>query len=149
MSVKKMSNFEIQNACNALISLQKLENELFEKTGRRLLQGKVRVCYAVNKNIEELKKALKPYVETLKALEEEYRDTVAEKTALEEANKNGEKSIDMIFRDDSKKDEFFEKRLELLKIESDVEIRDVDLDLLDGIELNSDELQTLMFMIRE
>lgn len=149
MAKKEMSNLEILKNHDVLKKLQELETKLFEDTGKRLLQGRVKVGYAINKNIAEFENATQPYKQTLKDLENEYRDLKAEKAALEEASRNGISTIEMIFKDVNKKEEFFKKKTELLEVVSEVNVFEVELELLDGIELNSTEIGTLMFMIKE
>lgn len=149
MAKKEMSNLEILKNHDVLKKLQELETKLFEDTGKRLLQGRVKVGYAINKNIAEFENATQPYKQTLKDLENEYRDLKAEKAALEEASRNGISTIEMIFKDVNKKEEFFKKKTELLEVVSEVDVFEVELELLDGIELNSTEIGTLMFMIKE
>lgn len=148
---KKMTNLEMVNAFNSLVALQKVEKEVFEKRGKRLLQGRVKISYAINKNLSSLENALKPYNETIKKLTEEMRDTDAEKKAIEEARKEGKNpnDVEMIFRSGIKKEDYIEKRNEIFNIETEVDVYEVDLELFDGIELNSSEIGMLMFMIRE
>lgn len=149
--VKKMTNLEMVSALNSLVSLQKVEKEVFEKKGKRLLQGRVKISYAINKNLSSLGNALKPYNETMNKLNGEMRDIEAEKKAVEEAEKEGKNpgEVEMIFRPGIKRGDYLEKRKEILDIETDVDIHEVDIELFDGIELNSSEIGVLMFMIRE
>lgn len=149
--IKKMTNLELLNAHNALVALQNVEKEVFEKRGQRLLKGRVKISYAVNKNIATLKEALKPYQETLSKLDGEMRDTDAEKKAIEKAKKecNHPNSVEMIFKNSFTKEGYIAKRNELFEIENEVDIYEVDLELFDGIELNSSEIGMLMFMLRE
>lgn len=146
-----MTNLELVNAHNALVALQNIEKEVFEKRGQRLLKGRVKISYAVNKNISALKEALKPYQETLSKLDEEMRDADAEKKAIEKAKKEGNNpnSVEMIFKNGSTKEGYIAKRNELFEIENELDIYEVNLELFDGIELNSSEIGMLMFMFKE
>lgn len=149
--VKKMTNLELINTLNSLIALQGVEKEALEKRGERLLKGRVKISYAVNKNIATLKEALKAYQETLSKFDEEMRDAEAEKEAIEKAKEKGHdpNSVEMIFKDGFTKEDYISKRNELFEIENEVDIYEVDLELFDGIELNSSEIGMLMFMLRE
>lgn len=149
--VKKMTNLELINTLNSLIALQGVEKEALEKRGERLLKGRVKISYAVNKNIATLKEALKAYQETLSKFDEEMRDAEAEKEAIEKAKEEGHdpNGVEMIFREGFTKEDYISKRNELFDIENEVDIYEVDLELFDGIELNSSEIGMLMFMLRE
>lgn len=149
--VKKMTNLELINALDSLIALQDVEKEALEKRWERLLKGRVKISYAVNKNITTLKEALEAYQETLGKLDEEMRDSEAEKEAVEKAKEEGHdlNSIEMIFKEGFTKEDYITKRKELFEIENEVDIYEVDLELFDGIELNSSEIGMLMFMLRE
>lgn len=149
--IKKMTNLELLNAHNALVALQNVEKEVFEKRGQRLLKGRVKISYAINKNIATLKETLKPYQETLSKLDEEMRDADAEEKSIEKAKREGgnPNSVEMIFKNGFKKEDYIEKRKELFEIENEVDICEVALELFDGIELNSSEIGMLMFMLRE
>lgn len=149
--LKKMTNQEMLIAFNSLNGLQELERKMLEKKQKRLLQGRVKISYAINKNISALKAALQPFADTEKSLNEEMRDTDAEQKAITEAKEKGENlnEIEMIFKDGFSAENYISKRKELLEIENEVEIHEVDLELFDGIELNSDEIGLLMFMIRD
>lgn len=149
--VKTMANQEMITAHNALVALQNVEKETFEKKGQRLLKGRVKISYAVNKNISALQCALKPYQDTLNKLDDEMRDKDAEKTAIDKAKENGENlnDIEMIFREGFSAEDYIAKRNELLAIENEVDIHEIDIELFDGIELNSAEIGLLMFMLHD
>lgn len=149
--VKKMTNLELINSLNSLIALQAVEKEALEKRRQIFLKGRVKISYAVNKNIATLKEALKAYQETLGKLNEEMRDAEAEEEAIEKAKKEGRNlnSVEMIFRVGFDKEDYIAKINELFEIENEVDIYEVDLELFDGIELNSSEVGMLMFMLRE
>ena len=52
--------------------------------GKKILSGKIKLSYAINKNTNLLLNALKPYEDTRKELMEEYRDLEQEEKAIEE-----------------------------------------------------------------
>lgn len=155
MSTTKMKNIEIIKNYESLIRLQETEKKFFEKTGEKLLQGRVKISFAINRNLEIFRKAIKPYNDTIVEIIEEYRDGDAEKEALENEEKKAEKEkrkkkeISVIMRPGKTKEEYLKKVEELQNIEVELNISTVSCDLLDGIKLDSFELEPLTFMIEE
>lgn len=162
-----MKNVDMIQNYNTLQMVQESERQYFQKTGKMLFLGRIKILYAIKKNMEELAEKLGPYNETLKTLNEEYRNMEKEKEILQEATKqynekvtqweNGEREkqpekpvIPVIFKDGKRREEYDKKLRELLEIEvNDVVIHKVDVMLLDGIEISSADLGALMFMLEE
>ena len=162
-----MKNKDIIKNYNVLQAVQESERQYYQKTGKTLFLGRVKILYAIRKNMEELMEKLGPYNETLKTLNEEYRNIEKEQEILQEAAKqyqekvaqweNGEREnrpeepmIPAIFKEGKRRDEYDEKYKELLEIEvNDVNIYKVDIMLLDGVEISSVDLGALMFMLEE
>lgn len=155
MSTTKMKNIEIIKNYESLIRLQETEKKFFEKTGEKLLQGRVKISFAINRNLEALRKAIKPYNDTIVGIVEEYRDVDAEKEALEiekkeaEKEKRKKKEISVIMRPGKTKEEYLKKVEELQSIEVELNISTISCELFDGIKLDSFELEPLTFMIEE
>lgn len=162
-----MKNKDIIKNYNVLQAVQESERQYYQKTGKTLFLGRVKILYAIRKNMEELMEKLGPYNETLKTLNEEYRNIEKEQEILQEAAKqyqekvaqweNGEREnrpeepmIPAIFKEGKRREEYDEKYKELLEIEvNDVNIYKVDIMLLDGVEISSVDLGALMFMLEE
>jgi len=126
-----MKNSEIINAVNRIALLQKKEQD-YEKSGKgQLFGGHVKVTYALRKNVKTFLSALEPY-------NAEYGEL--KKTLCD---------------DDEKilpgKEEEYEKKLEeLLDIDvKDVSIHKISIDDLDGLQLSTLDIDSLMFMIAE
>lgn len=153
--VATMKNFEVEENLNSLIAFQNMEKSIFEKTGEHLLKGRVKISYAINKNIIELKKALQAYVDTRKEVDDEYRDTKEEQKQIQAENELAKKEnrrandVQMVFKDIEKKDEYIKKVNELREVETEVNVHAVNVELFDGIELNSCDMRYLMFMIED
>ena len=69
-----MTNQEMLNAYNGLKLFQEKEAQIYKEDGKKILSGKIKLSYAINKNTNLLLNALKPYEDTRKELMEEYRD---------------------------------------------------------------------------
>lgn len=118
-----MKNRELIENYNRLFNLQREETEYHEKTGKQLLGGRVKVMYAVKKNMTEFLKKLEPYHEARSELLKSYEN-------------------------DETNEEFAAKQEELLNIDvEDVNIHKIDYMLLDGLELSSVDLGAFMCMI--
>ena len=69
-----MTNREIIANYNGLDYIQSLEAEHYKRTGEKLFQGRVKITYAIKKNMRELLDKLKPYDESRNEIFAEYRD---------------------------------------------------------------------------
>ena len=85
-----MTNQEMLNAYNGLKLFQEKEAQIYKEDGKKILSGKIKLSYAINKNTNLLLNALKPYEDTRKELMEEYRDLEQEEKAIEEEKKRSE-----------------------------------------------------------
>lgn len=154
-----MTNREMLANCDNIAKIKNVEKEYFDKTGEKFLKGRIKVSYAINKNKAEFQQKLKPYEETSAELIREYRDVEAEQEALKEklekekqqAELEGRKpenvSIKIILREGKNLEELEKKLKELLDIEVDVDVHYIEIDQLEGLDLDSPELELLMFMI--
>lgn len=152
----KMTNLDMINNHNRLDAFQVREKEYSEHAGKKLLAGRVKIGYAIEKNKEIFRRELKPYDKTLASLVEEYRDTEAENAAIkaeqEVAEREGRpaKDVSVIIRDGKDREEYFEKVKELQEIEVEVDdIRTVNMEDFDGLDLDSSDLRPFMFMMAE
>lgn len=149
--IKTMTNIELVNAFNSLVALKDLENNYYKKTGDRLFKGRVKISFAINKNIQKFQKSLEPYNKTINELNEEIRDLEAEKAAIEQAKETGKdpNEIDVIIKEGFSEEEYFKKRKEIFEIETEVDVHEIDLELFEDIDLSCGDIGALMFMIRE
>lgn len=152
---KKMTNKKILECLNGLYGIQEEEKRYFEKTGKKLLQGKVKITYAIGRNLEELQKQLKTYNDVFGELAKEYREIEKEQELVEKERKLAEKEnrvtkdIPIIVKKGKTKEEYFEKIEELQEIETDADIYTVSIELMDGIELDSNDINKIFFMLEE
>lgn len=165
-----MTNREMIANYNGLICIQSLEEAHYKRTGEKLFQGRVKITYAIKKNMREFLDKLKTYDEARDEVFEEYRDQESEKKAAEKLKKKmltsaegtaeheremkayNEKvgNLEIIMKPGKDKAEYESKIKELLDIDvTDVNIHTISLDQIDGIELDSAQLEPLMFMIAE
>ncbi len=156
-----MKNIEVVRTYNGLAEIQKKEKEYFEKTGKQLLGGRVKVLYAMKKNMNELLRKSEPYEESRMEILREYRDLDGEENNYKKAQKEYiEKSMvkrgivppsrEMIYKHGKTEKEMEEKLKELQEIDAgDVQVHKISLKELEGLELSSIELGALMFMIEE
>lgn len=150
-----MKNQELVNIYNGLCMFQEKEEKSFRETGKKLLNGRIRLCYAMNKNKDLILGRLKPYEETRQELAEEYRDTKKEQEAIEaerelaEKEKREPKDIDIILKKGKTVEEYARKLQELLELETDFSPYTVKLQEFEGLDLDSRELGFFMFMIEE
>ena len=63
-----MKNKDIIKNYNVLQVVQESERQYYQKTGKMLFLGRIKILYAIRKNMEQLMEKLKPYNETLKTL---------------------------------------------------------------------------------
>ena len=82
-----MTNREMIANYNGLIYIQSLEEEHYKRTGEKLFQGRVKITYAIKKNMREFLDKLQPYNEARDEVFEEYRDQESEKKAAEKLKK--------------------------------------------------------------
>ena len=59
-----MTNQEMLNAYNGLKLFQEKEAQIYKEDGKKILSGKIKLSYAINKNTNLLLNALKPYEDT-------------------------------------------------------------------------------------
>lgn len=166
----KMTNGDMIKNYNGLDYIQSLEGVHYRRTGEKLFKGRVKVTYAIKKNMGEILAKLKPYNESRDEVYAEYRDLDAEKAAVEKLKKKIVKSpegtgqyakelkefekksgeMPVIMKDGKDQKEYEAKIQDLLNIEvEDVSIHMINMDILEGVELDSEELGLLMFMIAE
>lgn len=165
-----MTNKEMIVNYNGLAYMQELEKRYSGRTGEKLFQGRMRIIYAMKKNMNEFAEKLKPYNEARDELTKEYRDLEAEKRAdmelknkivksqegteryEEELQEYGRRAALLPIQMQEGKDraEYGRKLEELLNIDvRDVAVHKISLDALEGIELDSQEFEFLMFMLEE
>lgn len=156
-----MTNREMIRSYNGLASLQQAEGAYLRKTGQQLLRGRVKVTYAVRKNMRELLEKLKPYEDAREGLVSEYRDTEKEKAVFDEKMRQYNEKVkkhkdaampqeEEIFRDGKQAEEYRKKLDELLDIDvEDVNVHRIDVDQLDGLDLSSDDLGVFDFMLKD
>ena len=56
-----MTNQEMLNAYNGIKLFQEKEAQIYKEDGKKILSGKIKLSYAINKNTNLLLYALKPY----------------------------------------------------------------------------------------
>ena len=126
-----MTNQETLNAYNGLKLFQEKEAQIYKEDGKKILSGKIKLSYAINKNTNLLLNALKPYEDTRKELMEEYRDLEQEEKAIEEEKKRAEQekrapgNVDIILKEGKSVKELNQKIQELLGLEMDFEVHKV------------------------
>lgn len=156
-----MTNANIIKNYNSLMIIREIEKDYEDKTGEKLFKGRIKITYAINKNMSELKEKIKPYEDTRTELDKEYRDIEAEQKEIsrlqEIENKNAKKekrqpkdvTISTIIKEDKSREEYTERVQELLDMDiPDVNLYKIDFSELDNIPINSDELNLFMFMIK-
>lgn len=165
-----MKNRELLENYRGLANLQNMEDIHYRRTGEKLFKGRVKVTYAIKKNMKEFLEKLDPYNETLKEVIEEYRDQNAERMELEKLKKEMVTSPDgtgmyekemkrysekagnlpVIMKPEKDRKEYESKINELLNLDvNDVNVHKISLEQLEGVELDSNQLDPLMFMIEE
>ena len=165
-----MTNREMIVNYNGLDYIQSLEAKHYRRTGEKLFQGRVKITYAIKKNMMEFLEKLKPYNEARDEVFAEYRDQDREKEAAEQLKNTmvssaegtagyeqemktyNEKagSLPAIMKAGKDQAEYESKIQELLDIDVEgVNIHMIDLEELDGIELDCNQLELLLFMIEE
>ena len=165
-----MTNKEMIANYNGLNAIQNLETMHYKRTGEKLFKGRIKITYAIKKNMMEILEKLKPYNASRDEVFEEYRDLDKEKEALENLKKKMVTSpegtaeyeqemkdynkkagnLSIIMKPGKKQAEYEAKIQELLDIDvADVNIHTIALEQLDGIELDSNQLELLLFMIEE
>ena len=127
---------------------QEKEAQIYKEDGKKILSGKIKLSYAINKNTNLLLNALKPYEDTRKELMEEYRDLEQEEKAIEQ-EKRAPGNVDIILKEGKSVKELNQKIQELLGLEMDFEVHKVSLEEFDGLDIGSWELGIFMFMIED
>lgn len=149
---KKMTNGELIKAYNGLFAVQKTEERYRRHTGKPLLGGRIKLTYAIKKNMKTILDKLTPYNESREELIKEYRDQEAEAAwAKEQTEKKDGATTETkeIYREGKTKEGFESKQAELLGIEVEADIHTVKMDLLDGLDLDSEDLEAFWFMTEE
>ncbi|RGY02229.1 hypothetical protein DXA57_02825 [Blautia sp. OF03-15BH] len=165
-----MTNRDMIANYNGLDYIQSLENAHYKRTGEKLFKGRVKITYAIKKNMRGFLEKLKPYNDARDEVFTEYRDQDAEEKAAENLKKKMVTSpegtaeyeqemkdynkkagnLSIIMKPGKKQAEYEAKIQELLDIDvADVNIHTIALEQLDGIELDSNQLGLLLFMIEE
>nr|DAR08328.1 MAG TPA: Protein of unknown function (DUF1617) [Caudoviricetes sp.] len=125
----KLNNKEL---LNSILTLQKLSQE----------QLPIKVSYIISKNIKNIEEELVVY--------EEERQKIIKKYA--ELDKEGKPKINdkgnYIIKRENQLD-FNKCSLELLSIETDVNISKIDLNALEGLKISPSEVSSVNFMIEE
>ena len=148
-----MTNLELINAFYGLEEFQKREKEELKKTGKRLLQNHVMIAYKINKNKKEIAEALQPYNETREEINREFRDLTKEQETynteqeLAKKEKRPSRPVQMIFLEGKKKGDYNKKIADLCNLETDFEPTKIQAIELEGLEITSEELGLLMFMV--
>lgn len=149
---KKMTNGELIKAYNGLFAVQKTEEVYRRRTGKPLLGGRIKLTYAIKKNMKTILDKLTPYNESREELIKEYRDQEAEAAwAKEQMEKKDGATTETkeIYREGKTKEEFETKQKELLEIEVETDIHTVKMEILDGLDLDSEDLEAFWFMTEE
>ena len=165
-----MTNKEMIAKYNGLNAIQNLETAHYKRTGEKLFKGHVKITYAIKKNMMEILENLKPYNDSRDEVFEEYRDLDKEKEAVEKLKKKMVVSpegtleykremeacnkkagnLPIIMKPGKDQKDYEAKIQELLDIDvADVKIHKINLDQLEGIELDSSQIEALLFMIEE
>lgn len=156
-----MTNRDMIKNYNGLASLQGAESTYLRRTGKQLLGGRIKVTYAVRKNMHELLAKLKPYDDARDCLTSEYRDTEKEKAVFEEKLRQYDEKVkkgkdvarpqeEAIWREGKTEEEYRKKLDELLDIDvEDVNVHKIDVDQLDGLDLSSSDLGVFDFMLKD
>lgn len=148
-----MTNLELINAFHNLEEFQRREKRELENTGKRILGNHIKITYAINKNKRGIVDALGAYNETREALNRDYRDLDAERKAYEaeqsaaQKEKRNPNPVKMIFRKGKTAEEYSKKVEELCNLETDFQPKTIQVTELEGLEITSEELELLMFMI--
>lgn len=155
----EMTNQELVTNHNRLFAIQDAEKTYYKTHKEQFFKGRIKITYAIKKNIAELKEKLQPYDESYQELRKEYFDVEAEDEDLKQRQKEYQKAGDgvkvrpqrkEILLEGKDRDEFEKKLEELLSIKvKDVSIRTITLDMLDDIPLSSGDLDALAFMIED
>lgn len=165
-----MTNKEMIASYNGLNAIQNLEAVHYKRTGEKLFKGRVKITYAIKKNMMEILEKLKPYNDSRDEVFEEYRDLDKEKEAVEKLKKKMVTSpegtleykremeacnkkagnLPIVMKSGKDQKDYEAKIQELLDIDvADVKIHKINLDQLEGIELDSSQIELLLFMIEE
>lgn len=151
----KMTNQELILAYSGIQKFQENEKKRFEEKGEKILSGRIQLAFAISKNKEGIRQAIRPYEETKNEIIEEYRDIRAEQAAVEaekaaaEEEKRPVKSISISLRSGKTMEEYATRLTELEKLETDFEPKKVPLSQFEGLDLTSEELGTFIFMIED
>lgn len=150
-----MTNQELILAYSGIERFQEMEKKKFEEIGKKVLSGRIQLAFAISKNKDGIRQAIRPYEETKNEIIEEYRDIRAEQTALEAEKAAAEeenrpvKSISISLRPGKTMEEYAARLTELEKLETDFEPKKVPLSQFEGLDFTSEELGTFIFMIED
>lgn len=125
----KLTNQEL---LNSIPTLQKLSQE----------QLPIKISYTISKNIKAIEEELKIYEEERQKLIKKYAEL--DKEGKPKVNDNG----NYVIKQENQLD-FNKEVLELLDIETDINISKVDLNALEGLKISPSELTSVNFMIEE
>ncbi|HLR35958.1 MAG TPA: hypothetical protein VK071_11615 [Tissierellales bacterium] len=125
----KLTNQEL---LNSIPTLQELSKE----------QLPIKISYTISKNIKIIEEELKIYEEERQKLIKKHAEL--DKEGKPKVNDNG----NYIIKQENQLD-FNKEVLELLNIETDVNICKVDLNALDGLKISPLELTSIYFLIEE
>lgn len=125
----KLTNQEL---LNSIPTLQKLSQK----------QLPIKVSYTISKNIKAIEEELKIYEEERQKLIKKYAEL--DKEGKPKVNDNG----NYIIKQENQLD-FNKEVLELLNIETDVNISKIDLNALEGLKISPSELTSVNFLIKE
>lgn len=119
--LQKFTNREL---ANTIIRLNDFKRESSKKP--------VKLMYTINRNLDHLRNAIKPFEASRQEIVSKYYET----------NKNGK-----LAAIDGKKEIAESEMSELLDIETEVEISKIPLDMIESIEVSGDEFDAIDFMI--
>lgn len=121
-----------QALLNSIPTLQKLSQE----------QLPIKISYTISKNIKAIEEELKIYEEERQKLIKKYAEL--DKEGKPKVNDNGI----YIIKQENQLD-FNKEVLELLNIETDINISKIDLNALEGLKISPLELTSVDFLIKE
>ena len=117
---------------NSIPTLQKLSKE----------QLPIKVSYTISKNIKAIEEELKIYEEERRKLIKKYAEL--DKEGKPKVNDNG----NYVIKQENQLD-FNKEVLELMSIETDINISKINLNVLEGLKVSPLEISSVNFMIEE
>lgn len=119
-----LQKFTNRDLANTIIGLNNFKRGSSKKP--------VKLMYAINRNLDHLRTAVKPFETSRQEIMSKYFET----------DKAGK-----LVPIDGKKEIAESEMSELLEIEIDVEVHKIPLDMIDGIEVSGEEFDAIDFMI--